>query len=29
LGLKVDQYEAIAAKTRSWLTKFSDTLSFD
>jgi len=29
LGIKVGQYEAIAAKTKSWMTKLSDTLTFD
>jgi hypothetical protein len=29
LGIKVDQYEVIAAKTRSWMVKLSDTLTFD
>jgi putative nucleotidyltransferase with HDIG domain len=29
LGIKVDQYEAIAAKTKSWMAKLSDTLTFD
>jgi hypothetical protein len=29
MEITVNQYEAIAAKTHSWLTKFSDTLTFD
>lgn len=29
LGIKIDQYEAIAAKTQSWITKLSNTLTFD
>ena len=29
LGIKVDQYEAIAAKTKNWMAKLSDTLTFD
>lgn len=28
-GIKLDQYEAMAEKTHSWLKKLSDTLSFD
>ena len=29
LGMKVDQYKVIAAKTQSWMVKLSDTLTFD
>ncbi len=29
LGLKVKEYEVIAAKTRSWMDKLSDTLTLD
>ena len=29
LGIKVDQYEVIAAKTQSWMVKLSDTLTFE
>jgi len=29
LGIKLDQYEVIAAKTQSWMVKLSDTLTFD
>jgi hypothetical protein len=29
LGLKVEHYEAFAAKTKSWMAKLSDTLTFD
>lgn len=29
IGITVNQYETIAAKTRNWLTKYSDTLTFD
>jgi len=29
LGIKVDQYEIIEAKTQSWMVKLSDTLTFD
>ena len=29
LGIKLDQYEAMAGKTRSWMKKLSGTLTFD
>jgi putative nucleotidyltransferase with HDIG domain len=29
LGIKLEQYEAFAEKTQSWMKKLSDTLSFD
>jgi putative nucleotidyltransferase with HDIG domain len=29
LGIKVDQYQAIAEKAHSWMNKLSDTLTFD
>jgi len=29
LGMKLDQYEAIAANTQSWMVKLSETLTFD
>ena len=29
LGLKVEHYEAFAVKTKSWMDKLSDTLTFD
>jgi len=29
LGIKLEQYEVIAAKALNWMKKLSDTLTFD